>query len=464
LTRRPKSAAGAGSAKRGTAAASAPDTLRREPGYAVREAATRLLVAVLDKRQALDAALESDAAFAALAMRDRAFARAIVGTALRRHGTINAALATLMATRPPRAGNLQRILEIAAAQVLFMRTADHAAVSLAVDQVAADRNARHFKGLANAVLRRLVRERDALLPQLHAVNLDTPDWLWQRWSATYGEATAWQIADAHLLEPALDISVKGDEEGWAGRLGGIVLPTGSVRLIPAGPVEAMAGFTGGEWWVQDAAAALPAKLLGNVAGKRVADLCAAPGGKTAALAAAGARVTALDVSAERLRRLADNLKRLGLEAETVQADVLKWSVPGDALFDAVLLDAPCSATGTIRRHPDVAWLKKPDDIAALAARQRQMIARAATFLKPGGTLIYCTCSLEPEEGEAHLASTLADLPLTLAPVAAHEVGGLTEILPGDGTVRTLPSHLANAEDPRLGGLDGFFIMRLVKRG
>jgi 16S rRNA (cytosine967-C5)-methyltransferase len=464
LTRRPKSAAGAGSAKRGTAAASAPDTLRREPGYAVREAATRLLVAVLDKRQALDAALESDAAFAALAMRDRAFARAIVGTALRRHGTINAALATLMATRPPRAGNLQRILEIAAAQVLCMRTADHAAVSLAVDQVAADRNARHFKGLANAVLRRLVRERDALLPQLHAVNLDTPDWLWQRWSATYGEATAWQIADAHLLEPALDISVKGDAEGWAERLGGIVLPTGSVRLIPAGPVEAMAGFSGGEWWVQDAAAALPAMLLGNVAGKRVADLCAAPGGKTAALAAAGARVTALDVSAERLRRLADNLKRLTLDAETVHADVMRWSVPDDALFDAVLLDAPCSATGTIRRHPDVACLKKPDDVAALAARQRQMIARAAAFLKPGGTLVYCTCSLEPEEGEAQLAPALADLPLELVPVAAHEVGGLTEILPGDGTVRTLPSHLASAEDPRLGGLDGFFIMRLVKRG
>jgi 16S rRNA (cytosine967-C5)-methyltransferase len=205
-------------------------------------------------------------------------------------------------------------------------------------------------------------------------------------------------------------------------------------------------------------------LLGNVAGKRVADLCAAPGGKTAALAAAGARVTALDVSAERLRRLADNLKRLTLDAETVHADVMRWSVPDDALFDAVLLDAPCSATGTIRRHPDVACLKKPDDVAALAARQRQMIARAAAFLKPGGTLVYCTCSLEPEEGEAQLAPALADLPLELVPVAAHEVGGLTEILPGDGTVRTLPSHLANAEDPRLGGLDGFFIMRLVKRG
>jgi 16S rRNA (cytosine967-C5)-methyltransferase len=429
----------------------------------VREAAVRLLVSVLDKRQALDATLESDTVFTALAVRDRAFARAIVGTALRRHGTIAAALATLMATRPPRAGNLQRILEIAAAQILFMRTADHAAVSLAVDQVAADRNARHFKGLANAVLRRLVRERDALLPQLHAVNLDTPDWLWQRWSATYGEATAWQMADAHMLEPALDISVKSDAEGWAEKLGGIVLPTGTVRLVPAGPVEAMAGFGDGQWWVQDAAAALPARLLGEVAGKRIADLCAAPGGKTAALAAAGARVTALDISTERLRRLGDNLKRLALDAELVRADVMQWNVADDALFDAVLLDAPCSATGTIRRHPDVAYLKKPEDIAGLAALQGRMLARAASFLKPGGTLVYCTCSLEPEEGEAHLAA-LTDLPLTLDPVEAREVGGLAEIVTGEGTVRTLPSHLAHAEDPRLGGLDGFFIMRLRKRG
>jgi 16S rRNA (cytosine967-C5)-methyltransferase len=429
----------------------------------VREAAARLLVSVLDKRQALDATLESDTVFTALAVRDRAFARAIVGTALRRHGTIAAALATLMATRPPRAGNLQRILEIAAAQILFMRTADHAAVSLAVDQVAADRNARHFKGLANAVLRRLVRERDALLPQLHAVNLDTPDWLWQRWSATYGEATAWQMADAHMLEPALDISVKSDAEGWAEKLGGIVLPTGTVRLVPAGPVEAMAGFGDGQWWVQDAAAALPARLLGEVAGKHIADLCAAPGGKTAALAAAGAHVTALDISTERLRRLGDNLKRLALDAELVRADVMQWNVADDALFDAVLLDAPCSATGTIRRHPDVAYLKKPEDIAGLAALQRRMLARAASFLRPGGTLVYCTCSLEPAEGEAHLAA-LTDLPLTRDPVEAREVGGLAEIVTGEGTIRTLPSHLADAEDPRLGGLDGFFIMRLRKRG
>src|SRR5690606_3841884 len=193
---------------------------------------------------------------AGLEARDKALARAIVGTALRRHGTIRAALATFLKSAPPRAGNLQRILETAAAQILFMRTADHAAVAVAVDQAAADRNARHFKGLANAVLRRLARERDTLLPQLHAVNLDTPDWLWARWSAAYGEPAAWAIADAHTLEPSLDISVKHDAERWATALGGVVLPTGTVRLVPAGPIEALDGFAAGEWWVQDAAAAL----------------------------------------------------------------------------------------------------------------------------------------------------------------------------------------------------------------
>jgi 16S rRNA (cytosine967-C5)-methyltransferase len=441
----------------------------------VRAAATRLLASVLDQRRPLDATLESDAEFSRLDARDKALARAIVGIALRRHGTIVAALATLMEKSPPRAGGLQRILEIAAAQILFMRTADHAAVAVAVDQVAADRNARHFKGLANAVLRRLARERDVLLPQLHAVNLDTPDWLWSRWSETYGEATAWAIADAHLLEPSLDLSVKRDPQAWAAQLGGVVLPTGTVRLIPSGPIEALPGFAGGEWWVQDAAAALPARLLGDVAGQRIADLCAAPGGKTAALAAAGAQVTAVDISANRMRRVSENLARLALDARITVADALTWepqeTLPNDghtggksALFDAVLLDAPCSATGTIRRHPDVAHLKRPEDIATLAALQTRLIARAIDLLRPGGTLVYCTCSLEPEEGEAHLKPTLERLPVALLPVEPDEVGNLAAIVTKEGTVRTLPSHLTDANDPRLGGLDGFFIMRLRKTG
>jgi 16S rRNA (cytosine967-C5)-methyltransferase len=211
--------------------------------------------------------------------------------------------------------------------------------------------------------------------------------------------------------------------------------------------------------VQDAAAALPARLLGDVRGKRVADLCAAPGGKTAQLAAASADVVAVDISASRLDRLSQNLRRLRLTAETVAADILEWQPPDP--FDAILLDAPCTSTGTIRRHPDIPWLKKPGDVAALAALQARMIERAVGFLRPGGTLVYCTCSLEPEEGEAQQAATLARLPLTLSPVAAGEIGGLAEAIAADGAVRTLPCHLAHAE-PRLSGLDGFFAARLIK--
>ena len=441
--------------------------------------ATVLLSAVLDDRQPLDGLLDGPA-LAGLETRDRALARAILGTALRRHGEIDRALARailgtalrrhgeidralgkLIDKGPPRrAGRLMRFIEIAAAQILFMEVPAHAAVSIAIDQIAADDSARHFKGFANAVLRRLAREQDTILAGEDAGRLDTPDWLWARWSATYGEALARRIAEAHLVEPSLDLTVKGDPAVWAERLGGVVLPSRTVRLVPAGPVEALPGYAEGEWWVQDAAAALASGLLGDVRGKRVADLCAAPGGKTAALAHAGAHVTAVDISAPRLVRLKTNLARLHLSAETVAADILAWTPAGDERFDAVLLDAPCSATGTIRRHPDVAWLKRPDDIAALASLQARMIERATTFLKPGGTLLFCTCSLEPEEGEAQLAAARA-LGLELVAVTAEEVGGIAEVVTPAGTVRTLPHHLASPT-PRLAGLDGFFMMRLRK--
>jgi 16S rRNA (cytosine967-C5)-methyltransferase len=454
------------------------------PGFAVRAAAASLLAAVIARGTSLDAALEADGAFANLDKRDRALCRAIVGTALRRHGSIEEILATLI-DRPPRhAGALFAILEVAAAQILFMGVADHAAVSVAVDQIAADRDARHFKGLANAVLRRLARERDALLAKLPP-EVDTPAWLHDRWRAVYDAETTAAIAAAHRVEPALDVTVKDDPEGWAEKLGGIVLPTGSVRLIASGPIENQPGFAEGAWWVQDAAAALPARLLGDVRGKRVADLCAAPGGKTAQLAAAGAIVTAVDISAPRLDRLRQNLRRLGLAAETAVADVLEYEPTQEArsaprgeersdrdrgiaatgkeksLFDAILLDAPCTSTGTIRRHPDIPWLKRAGDVASLALLQARMIERAVSLLKPGGTLVYCTCSLEPEEGEAQRAAALQRLPLTPLPVTAAEVGGLAEALTADGAVRTLPCHLPTA-DPRLSGLDGFYIARLGK--
>ncbi len=437
---------------------SRPATAR--PGFAARAAATGLLADVLDRHRSLDALLEpgGDSAGAALPPRDRALARAIVGTALRHHGEITTLLGRLIEKHPPRAGAFTRIVETAAAQILFMNVADHAAVSIAIDQIDADPAARRYKALANAVLRRIGREREDLLAEVDATD-DVPAWLWQRWVKTYGEADARRIAGMHRLEPYLDLTVKSDPDGWAKRLDGIVLPTGSVRTVASGAIEALPGYADGAWWVQDAAAALPARLLGDVAGKRVADLCAAPGGKTASLCHAGAQVTAVDISAPRLRRLGANLSRLGFTAETIAADVFTWTPPQP--FDAVLLDAPCTSTGTIRRHPDIAWLKRPTDIAPLARQQARMIERAVGFLRPGGTLVYCTCSLEPEEGEDQAAAALARLPLRPAPIAAGEVGGLAGIVTTSGALRTLPFHLASSME-RLCGLDGFFVARFQK--
>ncbi|HET7715602.1 MAG TPA: RsmB/NOP family class I SAM-dependent RNA methyltransferase, partial [Bauldia sp.] len=324
----------------------------------------------------------------------------------------------------------------------------------------ADRDALHFKGLANAVLRRLGREREAILAAVDTPRAAVPEWLWRRWVSAYGEGAALRIAAANLEEPALDLTVKSDPERWAERLGGVVLPTGSVRLVPSGPIEDLAGFAEGEWWVQDAAAALPPRLLAGFAGKRVADLCAAPGGKTAALAAGGAQVTAVDASRERLKRVSANLARLGLAAEIVAADVLEWTPP--APFDAILLDAPCTATGTIRRHPDVAWVKRPEDVASLADLQSRMIDRALGWLGPGGVLVFSTCSLEFEEGEHQMARALHRHALDVVPVEPAEIGGLAEAVLASGAVRTLPFHLG-AATLRLSGLDGFFMMRVRKR-
>ncbi|WP_421725744.1 RsmB/NOP family class I SAM-dependent RNA methyltransferase [Bauldia sp.] len=436
-------------------------TERREAlGIAPRRVAVALLSAVLDQGRPLDSLWDADegrASFGRLDERDRRFARAIVTTALRRHGTIAAILAGLIAKPPKKAGSFDRVLEVAAAQILFMDTADHAAVSIAVDLVGQDRAARRYKGLANAVLRRIVRDRPALLAAIDTPVADTPDWLWERWTRTYGIPIAGAIAEAQRLEPALDLSVKADPDTWAERLDGVVLPTGTVRLATGGAITTLPGYGEGAWWVQDAAAALPALVLGDVADMRVADLCAAPGGKTAALAARGASVTAVDISSARLERLAANLDRLQLSAEIVAADVLSWEPA--APFDAVLLDAPCTATGTIRRHPDVAWLKRPGDIATLAGLQAQMMECAIRWVKPGGTLVYCTCSLEPEEGEARIAALSDRTDVAPLPINPAEIGGLQEVVTDSGTIRSLPCHLRQA-DPRLSGLDGFYVARL----
>jgi 16S rRNA (cytosine967-C5)-methyltransferase len=433
------------------------------PGLAARRIAADLLDGVLRRRRPLDEQLDGAGAhpgLAALAERDRALTRALVAMALRRLGTLRHLLGLFLERGfPADAPRVETALIIGAAQILWLEVPDHAAVDLAVQLARADRQAARYSGLVNAVLRRVTQHGPQRLAGIDAIALDTPGWLMTRWMQNFGADTARAIAAAHAREPALDLTVKSDPAQWAAALGGRVLPTGSLRAVVHGPVSALPGYDDGTWWVQDAAAALPAHLLGDVRGKTVADLCAAPGGKTAQLAAAGARVTAVDRSAARLGRLRQNLARLGLEAETVATDAAEWQA---GPFDAVLLDAPCSSTGAIRRHPDVPWLKRASDIAALAAVQRRLIARAAELTRPGGLVVYCTCSLEPEEGIEIVADLLARDPrLRRQPISAADVYALGEFLTPDGDLRTLPFQLADS-DPRMGGLDGFYAARLVR--
>ncbi|MCW5752623.1 MAG: RsmB/NOP family class I SAM-dependent RNA methyltransferase [Alphaproteobacteria bacterium] len=427
-----------------------------EPGLKVRLLAREALQAVLERGRPLDEALARALAGAGLEARDRGFLRLLLATALRRLGQIDALVGALLARPLPRtAGAARAALRLGAAQLLFLATPAHAAVHGAVASIDADSP---YRGLVNAVLRRLAREGAALTAAQDAPRLNTPDWLWESWSAAYGEAACRAIATAHLAEPPLDLSLKGAAGDWAARLHGRLLPTGSLRITEGGPVEELPGFAEGAWWVQDAAAALPARLLRVRPGERVLDLCAAPGGKTAELAAAGAVVTALDRSGPRLARLRDNLGRLGLEARVIEADAADYRPV--ALSDAVLLDAPCSATGTIRRHPDVPWIKRPADLGRLAALQDRLLAAAARMLRPGGRLVYCVCSLQPEEGPLRIASFLAG-PLGAAfrrdPVRTEELPGLAEAIDDAGDLRTLPCHWAEA-----GGMDGFYAARLLR--
>ncbi len=340
------------------------------PGLAARRIAADILDGVLHRHRTLDDQLEGAGAHPALKSlsdRDRALMRRLVATILRRLGTLGHLLSRLLdrgvPTDAPRA---QSALLIGAAQILWMDVPDHAAVDLSVRLVQSDRRAARYAGLINAVLRRCAREGKAIADDVRSQTLDVPPWLLARWIAHYGEATARAMAAALSHEPSLDLTVKSDASQWATRLHGEVLPTGTVRTLLHGSVTMLPGFDDGQWWVQDAAAALPARLFGDIKGKSIADLCAAPGGKTAQLAHAGARVTAVDRSPARMTRLRDNLARLSLEAETVVADAVEWQGAPEGL-DGILIDAPCTSTGTIRRHPDVAWLRQETDIAPLGA-------------------------------------------------------------------------------------------------
>lgn len=400
-----------------------------------------------------------------LSPRDRSLARAIATVTFRRFGTLERALHERMSQGlPDSSGALRVVLLTAAAQLLFLDVPDHAAVDCAVRLIGEDKRRAGLRGFANAVLRRIARERAMILAGSDALADDTPGWLGRRWIRQYGEARARAIAGMHGQEPSLDITVTSDPLGWAEKLDGIVLPTGSVRLRNRAAIESLPGYAEGAWWVQDAAAALPARLLSAKPGERIADLCAAPGGKTMQLAALGAIVTAVDRSRPRMARLRENLARTRLEAELLMADAASLGADSFAggLFDAVLIDAPCSATGTIRRHPDVAWAKREDDIPRLVALQARLIDNAIALVKTGGWIVYCTCSLEREEGEGQIEALLARRhDVRREPVTAGEIGGVTAAITADGDLRTAPDQLPH-EEVRLAGWAGFYACRLVK--
>jgi 16S rRNA (cytosine967-C5)-methyltransferase len=426
------------------------------PASTARQVALDLIGAVLGRERPLDEAIDDNPAMGKLSLRDRAFARLLVATVLRRLGQIDVLIAACLANPlPPRASQVHDVLRLGIAQLLFLHTPPHAAVATSVD-LAQSRGFPSHKGLVNAVLRRLSVEGPERVAGHDAAMLNTPVWLWQSWTRYYGEGVARAIATAHLREAPLDLTPRANATGWCETLAATALPTGTLRRPGGGAVSALPGYTEGAWWVQDAAAALPARLFGNVAGLQVVDLCAAPGGKTAQLADAGAFVTAIDRSSRRLERLVANLKRLSLPAATVAADALSWRP--ERPVDAVLLDAPCSATGAIRRHPDVPHLKRPTDITRLATIQDKLLHAAVEMLRPGGMLVYCTCSLEPEEGPHRIEALLrSGAPLERRPISAAEIDTPEEWITADGDLRTLPFHLAEYD-----GVDGFYGARLVK--
>jgi 16S rRNA (cytosine967-C5)-methyltransferase len=421
-----------------------------------RQVALDLIGAVLRRKRSLDDAIEDNPEMSGLTVRDRAFARLLVATVLRRLGQIDALIAGCLNTPlSTRAALVHDILRLGTAQLLFLRTPPHAAVATSVD-IAHSRGFLSHKGLVNAVLRRLSAEGASRVEAQDAARLNTPEWLWRSWVRAYGEGLAHAIATAHLKEAPLDLTLRCDGGEWAERLQATKLPTGTLRRASGGSVISLPGYDEGAWWIQDAAAALPVRLFGDVGGLRVVDLCAAPGGKTAQLAKAGARVTAIDRSTRRLDRLVSNLNRLALPVEAVAADALTWRP--DEPVDAVLLDAPCTATGAIRRHPDVPHLKSAEDVARLSVVQENLLRAALDMLRPGGTLVYCTCSLEPEEGLERIDALLGSgAPARRLPLEPTEIDTPPEWLSTQGDLRTLPCHFAEFD-----GIDGFYGARLVK--
>ncbi|MEO0999486.1 MAG: transcription antitermination factor NusB [Pseudomonadota bacterium] len=425
------------------------------PGLAARRGAAALIAGVLQEGRPLG---EQPGALAKLPPEARARAQALAATVFREMGPLDALLDRFLRKPPPLPVRI--VLRIGAAELLVDGVPAHAAVDGAVRLVQATRKTAHLSGLANAVLRRVAAEGPAIWRELAPQPL--PGWIAGPVAAVGGARAAEQIAVAHRRAAPLDLTLRdpGTAARWAERLEAEVLPTGTLRRA-GGQVTALPGFDDGAWWVQDAAAALPVRLLGELRGRPVLDLCAAPGGKTLQLAAAGAEVTALDSSGARLARLRENLARTRLEARVVEADALDWLAAPGPEVPAILLDAPCSATGTMRRHPELPWLRDGTGLGALGTLQAAMLDRAADRLAPGGRLVYAVCSLLPAEGAEQIAALLARRP-ELSVIRADPVAlGLPEAAAcaETGGLRTTPALW-----PERGGLDGFYMAALTRRG
>lgn len=425
-------------------------------GVAARAAAQAILNGVLHKHRPLDAVIETVLGDAALDARDAGFARAIAGETLRRYGMLKALVRGFVPKVPPshRAGPTSEILLAGACELLFLDVAPHAVVDAANRLAQRDHKAVHFKALINAVLRRIAREGKDAAAKLDTTKTNVPDWLWTRWAAQYGEETTRLIAQAHLTPAPLDLVMK---DATASIEGGVRIAPDMLRLSEAGRIEALPGYNEGAWWVQDFAASLPVRLFGDVAGKSVIDLCAAPGGKTAQLAVRGAQIMAVEREPDRIARLRENLTRLQLNAELIEADAITF-VPSQKA-DCVLLDAPCSATGTIRRHPDLPWTKSKADVIACTNTAKTLLQAAAKMVAPGGTLVFAVCSLEREEGEDQISAFLnTHNDFVRAPIAAEEIFGMRQCITPLGDLRTLPCHMAEQ-----GGMDGFYAARLKRK-
>lgn len=392
-----------------------------------------------------------------IAPQDSAFINMLVLTTLRHLVFIKKSLKKFVKKKlPDNAAPGKYALFLGTAEILYLNTPDYAVINSYVE-ITKKMTDKYVAGFVNAVLRNIAKQKEEL-KKTDSGEFFPPEFF-RILNQDYGKKTIQKIQQAAMAEPDLDLSVKNNPQNWAEKLGGTVLPNGTVRLKNNGRINALEGYADGEWWIQDFAASLAALTLNRINGLKVLDLCAAPGGKTAQLLNMGADVTALDISEPRLQKLRENLERLKFKADIICADALDYLKNiSEPAYDAVLLDAPCSATGTIRRHPELVHIKRLQDIEKLAALQKDILNVTGNALKKGGTLVYCTCSIAKEEGEKQIENFLAaHSEFSIKPITAEEIGGISEIITPEGFIRTLPQHLS-----KNGGSDAFFIARLQK--